>query len=259
MFESVGTQLSEAGTHRSVASPEAIKSQTNQLSAVLEKLISEEWLKSSTQDNFDLIASMLYQMLAAVRNDEYALVESSRLDAYAILETGPEAKLMVFAPQLKLQFEELFRNGQGDHKGLAYLIKNQASYLEIKATRLQLDVHLSEAETELTQNTALTAVAINAGIIVFREGLEAVVILASLMNRLKSVDERKYHKPMWLGSLLALPATLSTGHLVRYLSDLGGFYLPVCRHDFRDWKLLPGRRDEGASPVPRIAGTREVC
>ena len=210
LFESLGKQLSEAGTHRSVASPEAIKSQTNELSALLEKLIPEEWLKSSAQGDFDVIASMLDQMLAAVRNGEYDLAESSRLDAYAIMETGPEARLMVFAPQLKLQLEELFWNGQGKTKGLAYLIKNQASYSEIKATRLQLDVHLSEAQTELTRNTAPTAIAMNAGIIVFREGLEAVVILASLMSSLKSVEERKYRKPMWLGSLLALLATALT-------------------------------------------------
>lgn len=210
LFESLGRQLAEAGTHRSVASPEAIKSQANELSAILEGLIPEEWLKSSAQGDFDVIASMLDQMLVAVRNGEYDLAESSRLDAYAIMETGPEARLMVFAPQLKLQLEELFWNGQGNTKGLAYLIKNRASYSEIKATRLQLDVHLSEAQTELTRNTAPTAIAMNAGIIVFREGLEAVVILASLMSSLKSIEERKYRKPMWLGSLLALLATVLT-------------------------------------------------
>src|SRR5688572_671419 len=126
------------------------------------------------------------------------------------METGPEAKLMVFAPQLKLQLEELFWNGQGKSKGLAYLIKNQASYSDIKATRLALDVHLSEAQTELTRNTAPTAIATNAGIIVFREGLEAVVILASLMSSLKSAAERKYRRPMWLGSLFAIIATVLT-------------------------------------------------
>ena len=210
LFESLGKQLSDAGTHQSVASPEAIKSQTNELSAILAGLIPEEWLKSSTQGDFDVIASMLDQMLVAVRNGEYDLAESSRLDAYAIMETGPEAKLMVFAPELKLQLEELFWNGQGKSKGLAYLIKNQAPYSEIKATRLQLDLHLSEAQTELTRNTAPTAIAMNAGIIVFREGLEAVVILASLMSSLKSIEERRYRKPMWLGSLLALLATVLT-------------------------------------------------
>jgi high-affinity iron transporter len=210
LFKSLGEQLAAAGTRRSVASPEVIKSQTDELSALLEPLMPEEWLKSSAQGDFDVIASMLDQMLVAVRNGEYELAESSRLDAYAIMETGPEAKLMVFAPQLKLQLEELFWNGQGANKGLAYLIKNQAPYSEIKASRLALDVHLSEAQMELTRNTAPTAVAMNAGIIVFREGLEAVVILASLMSSLKSAEERKYRRPMWLGSLFAVIATVLT-------------------------------------------------
>ena len=213
LFLSIGEQLSSAGTHKSVSSPESIQSQTEELSALLKPLMPEEWLKSSAQGDFDVIASMLDQMLFAARNGDSALAESSRLDAYAILETGPEAKLMVFAPQLKLQIEELFWNGQGQNKGLAYLIKNQAPYSEIKASRLALDVHLSEAQKELTQNTAPTAIAMNAGIIVFREGLEAVVILASLMSSLKSVEERKYRKPMWMGTLLALLATAATWFL----------------------------------------------
>ncbi|HMB24635.1 MAG TPA: FTR1 family protein, partial [Anaerolineales bacterium] len=210
LFKSLGGQLSEAGRHQSVASPETIKSQTDELVTILKALIPEEWLTSGAQGAFDVIASMLDQMLVAVRNGEYDLAESSRLDAYAIMETGPEARLMVFAPQLKLQLEELFWNGQGKNPGLAYLIKQRASYSEIKATRLELDVHLSEAQNELTRNTAPTALAMNAGIIVFREGLEAVVILASLMSSLKSAEERRYRKPMWLGTLLALLATALT-------------------------------------------------
>jgi high-affinity iron transporter len=217
LFKSLGQQLSDTGTHKSVASPEVIQSQTDELSAMLGGLVPEEWLKSSAQGDFDVIASMLDQMLVAVRNGEYNLAESSRLDAYAIMETGPEAKLMVFAPQLKMRLEELFWNGQGKNRGLAYLIKSRAPYSEIKSTRLELDIHLSEAQTELTKNTAPAAIAMNAGIIVFREGLEVVVILASLMSSLKSVDERRYRKPMWLGALLALLATALTWLLAHEL------------------------------------------
>ena len=117
---------------------------------------------------------------------------------------------MVFAPQLKLQLEEFFWNGQGENKGLAYLIKNRAPHSEIKATRAQLDLSLAEAETEIGKNTAPAAIAMNAGIIVFREGLEAVVILASLMSSLKSAEERKYRRPMWLGVMAALITTVLT-------------------------------------------------
>jgi len=210
LFESLGKQLSETGTGKSVASPEAIQSQTDELNVALESLIPEEWLKSSGQSDFDIIATMLDQMQVAVRNGEYDLAESARLDAYAIMETGPEARLMVFAPQLKLQLEELFWNGQGENKGLAYLIKNGASYSEIKATRTELDIALTDAQNELGKNTAPAALAMNAFIIVFREGLEAVVILASLMSSLKSAEERKFRRPMWLGVLLALLATAFT-------------------------------------------------
>ncbi|NWF64037.1 MAG: FTR1 family protein [Chloroflexi bacterium] len=210
LFLSMGEQLAETGTGKSVASAEAIQSQTKELTALLNQLIPEEWLKASAQSDFDVIASMLDQMQVAVRNGEYELAESSRLDAYAIMETGPEAKLMVFAPQLKLQLEELFWNGQGENKGLAYLIKNRAPYSEIKTTRLALDEYLKEAQTELGRNTAPAAIATNAGIIVFREGLEAVVIIASLMSSLKSAEERKYRRPMWIGVILALLVTALT-------------------------------------------------
>jgi high-affinity iron transporter len=207
IFESVGSQLADAGTGKKVVSAEAVKSQTDELKNLLGALIPETWLQQSAAADFDVIESMLDQMQNAVRNGEYELAESTRLDAYAIMETGPEAKLMVFAPQLKLTLEELFWNGQGEYKGLAYLIKNDAPYSEIKNTRLQLDSALKEAQEVIGKNTAPAAIATNAGIIVFREGLEAVVILASLMSSLKSAEEKKYRKPMWVGVVLALIVT----------------------------------------------------
>ena len=95
-----------------------------------------EWLADGAQGDFEVIASMLDQMDAAVASGEYEAAESSRLEAYAFLETGPEARLMAFAPQLKLELEDLFWNGQGQHKGLAYLIKNRAPAAEIRAALL---------------------------------------------------------------------------------------------------------------------------
>lgn len=210
LFNAIGNHLSEAATGKSVTDPEVIRSQTEELTEVLNILLPAAWLKASAQSDFDVIASMLDQMQVAVRNGEYHLAESSRLDAYAIMETGPEAKLMVFAPQLKLQLEALFWNGQGENKGLAYLIKHGASYSEIKATRLELDKYLSQAQAELGRNTAPAAIATNAGVIVFREGLEAVVIIASLMSSLKTEAERKYRRPMWLGVSIALLVTVLT-------------------------------------------------
>lgn len=215
LFDTLGQQLADAGTSASVASPEEIQTSTNNLNALLTATMPETWLKGSTQGDFDVIASMLDQMENAVRNGDYEAAESARLEAYAVMETGPEARLMVFAPQLKLTLEELFWNGQGEHKGLAHLISNGAPINEIRASRAQLDSALTEAQTTLGSSSAPTAIATNAGVIVFREGLEAVIILASLMSSMKRAEERKYRKPMWFGTAAALVATLLTWFLAR--------------------------------------------
>ncbi|MBL8080223.1 MAG: FTR1 family protein [Anaerolineales bacterium] len=217
LIEKMGEQLDSASTGGEVASADEITKGTEEAVSILQAAMPEEWQKGSAAGDFDVIASMLDQMENAVRQNDYALAESARLEAYAMMETGPEARLVVFAPQLKLTLEELFWNGQGEHKGLAYLIKENAPYSEIKATRAELDRSLTQAQKEIGKNTAPAAIAVNAGIIVFREGLEAVVILASLMSSLKSAEERKYRKPMWVGVGLALAATAFTWMLAHEL------------------------------------------
>ncbi len=214
-FDALGKQLTDAGTGAAITNPDAIQSQSDALTTLLKEAMPESWLQGSTQGDFDVIASMLDQMENAVHNREYDLAESARLEAYAIMEIGPEARLMVFAPQLKLRLEELFWNGQGKEKGLAHLIKNEAAITEIKSTRAELDKSLVEAQTTLGKNSEPAAIATNAGLIVFREGLEAVLILASLMSSMKRKEEQKYRKPMWIGTGAALLATVLTWMLAR--------------------------------------------
>jgi high-affinity iron transporter len=104
----------------------------------------------------------------------------------------------------------LFWNGQGEHKGLSYLIQQAAPLREVKASRDALDAELDTAEKILSIQSAPLATMGNAGIIVFREGLEAVVILASLMGSMKTGETRKYRRPMWWGAGLAMLATIIT-------------------------------------------------
>lgn len=215
LFDKLGGHLSDAGKQTTVISPDEIQSQTTTLTELLTGIIPVEWAKNSTQGDFDVIGSMLDQMEIAVRSGDAELAESARLEAYAVMETGPEARLMIFAPELKLRLEELFWNGQGKDKGLAYLIKNNATIGEIKSTRAALDATLTEAQTTLGKNSEPAAIATNAGLIVFREGLEAVLILASLMSSMKRKEEQKYRMPMWLGTIAALLATVLTWVLAR--------------------------------------------
>jgi high-affinity iron transporter len=89
------------------------------------------------------------------------------------------------------------------------LIEQQAGRQEIAATRRYLDEKLDAAQNALSGESAPYAVMTNAAIIVFREGLEAVVILAALLASM--VGARLiYRRPMVWGVGLALAATALT-------------------------------------------------
>jgi len=209
-IEALGQDLEQAARNIDVPTGASIQAQVNRLSEMLQNVMPTEWLENGSAGDFEVVAALLDQMEAAVLSKDYGAAESARLEAYAIMEVGPEARLVAFAPQLKLTLEDLIWNGPAPYEGLAYLIKNRADYQEIKATRAELDRVLREAQAVLGAGTAPLAVAVNAGMILFREGLEAVIILASLMSSLKRPDERRYRKPMWLGALGAFVATILT-------------------------------------------------
>jgi high-affinity iron transporter len=209
-FDTLGVMLASAGNRSAVADPEAVKTSTTALLSDLATLLPQEWQKQDSGADFDAIRTALDQMEQAVRAGEYGLAESARLEAYAIMEIGPEVKLIAFAPQHKPVIEGYFWYGQGERKGLAYLIEQRAAPAEIGATRAALDQVLAEAEQALTGKNAPGAVATNAAVIVFREGLEAVLILASLMGSLNVGAQRRFRAPLWIGTALALAATAAT-------------------------------------------------
>jgi high-affinity iron transporter len=217
LFGSLEQQLTAAGTGTDVAEPSAIQAQTNSLTDLLHTLLPAQWQQRDLAGDFDVIASVLDQMESAVTAGQYELAESARLEAYAVLETGPEARLIAFAPETIPPIEDLFWYGQGEQQGLAQLINNRAPLATIKASRAALDQQLKLAQESLTSSGAPVAVASNAAIIVFREGLEAVLILASLMGSLKFGEQRRYRRPLWLGAAAAFGATVLTWIFMRGL------------------------------------------
>jgi high-affinity iron transporter len=207
LFTTLDRQLADTSTQQRVADPDAVEANTAQLTALLTAVMPPEWQRHDSTADFDVIQTALDQMEAAATAGQYDLAESARLEAYAILESGPEAKLIVFAPQYKPVLEGLFWYGQDEQKGLAYLIERNVPVSELKTSRKALDIQLGAAQKALAGNNAPTAVATNAAVIVFREGLEAVLILASLMGSLKFGAQRALRKPLWLGAALAFVAT----------------------------------------------------
>lgn len=215
LLSQLDQQLTQAGAHTQVADPATVQATTDQLVAVLQAVMPIEWRQGDSNADFDVIASALDQMEAAARDGQYDLAESARLEAYAILESGPEAKLTAFAPQMVTPIEDLFWYGQGEQKGLAYLISQKASDREIAASRQALSLELAEAQRLVTGDVAPAAIMSNAALIVFREGLEAVLILASLLASLRMGTRRHLRTPLWVGAGVALLASALTWLLAR--------------------------------------------
>lgn len=210
LFANLDEQLTAASQKTSVAPPSDVRAQSEELTTLLKDIMPEAWQKQDSSADFDVIQEALTQMENAVKEGQYELAASARLEAYAILESGPEARLIAFAPQFKPILENLFWYGQDENKGLAYLIEQHAPLAEIQATSAELSRELVKAEQALSVSKAPGAITTNAAILVFREGLEAVVILASLMASFKTAATLRYRRPMWFGAALALLASAVT-------------------------------------------------
>ncbi|HRX03758.1 MAG TPA: iron permease, partial [Anaerolineae bacterium] len=90
LFDQLSAHLSDASP-AAAAEPSQFERETNELMDVLKAGMPETWLASSSQGDFAVIASLLDQVESAVASGEYDMADSARLEAYATLETGPEA------------------------------------------------------------------------------------------------------------------------------------------------------------------------
>lgn len=203
---------------QAVASPDDLKTTVNEITTILGTLLPVEWLNSNSDSDMDVILSVLDQVKMAAEQGQYALAESARLEAYALLEMGMEQRLRGFAPEMAVYIESLFWDGRQDQPGLSVLLATQAPVTEVKAVLTALKMAFGEAQGLLAAaKAAPAAVAGNAAVIVFREGLEAVLILASLLASLRTLEERKFRRPLITGAALAFAATVVTAWLASQL------------------------------------------
>jgi high-affinity iron transporter len=145
-------------------------------------------------------------MEAAAGAGQFRQAEQARLEAYAFFEFGPERRLKAFDPGLALDIEGLMWFGSHGTPGLAKLIDRRAPRREIHETRLALDERLADAAATLGDSASRATVVTNSAIIVFREGLEGVLILAAITASFIGV-RRRLRRPVLIGAALGLLAS----------------------------------------------------
>jgi high-affinity iron transporter len=202
--------LADASRETGVAPPEAVDAKASEALALTETLYPEAWKGAASTADFDVIAATLDRLQAAAAAGDWKGAESARLEAYGVFELGPEQRLRGLAPDLFQEVEGYFWYGEGGVDGLVQLIGRRATAGEIARTRAGLDDALARSEQQIGSGPQSdVSVAANSAIIVFREGLEAVLILAALMASLVG-SQRHFRRPMFAGVAMALAASAVT-------------------------------------------------
>ena len=187
----------------------AVEQLTGEVEDGLEAAMPKAWREETDESDYDLIALTLDRMEAAVGAGQYQQAEQARLEAYAFFEFGPERRLKAFDPGLALDVEGLIWFGALDHEGLAKLIDRRASRRDVHETRLALDERLADSAATLGDSANKAQVVVNSAILVFREGLEAVLILAAITASFVGA-KRRMRRPVLVGAGLGLLASLIT-------------------------------------------------
>ncbi len=201
-----------------VASHDDVEKLGKKIEDQLADVMPAKWQKPTDDSDYDLIALTLDRMEAAVGAGQRRQAEQARLEAYAFFEFGPERRLKSIDPGLATDVEGLIWFGAKGHDGLAELISKGASRRDLRDTRLALDQELENARATLGDSASRTTVVTNAAIIVFREGLEAVLILAAITASFVGI-RRRLRRPVLVGAALGLLVSIFTWVLAQTLLE----------------------------------------
>ncbi len=170
--------------------------------------------------------------LAEVERDAAAgrtqAAQFQALRAFALYAAGPGARLELQDPALDAELVHTLLLGSGGAPALVEQLGAGASAAAVKraSAGVRADVnHVAEALAEVQVSHA--TIVIDAAIIVFREGLEAVLILAAITASFVGA-KRHLRRPVFLGALAGLLATALTwviAQLLLHLLSEGGLEL----------------------------------
>ena len=178
---------------------------------------ASEGEKQSVRDEIDVIreklmATEIFYELGDTQA-AYASARSAYLDSYEYVEIPLRAIAPDFTFEVEYQFATL-RNQ----------INDGATIEEIATTIISLERSLDESE-RLVSGTGTIApmiAFISSFSIIFREGLEAVLILGAIITYLEASRNHKFKKYVHYGIGLAIGATAVTWVIASYIIEISG-------------------------------------
>lgn len=153
------------------------------------------------------IRSLLGQSLAAAQAKQWRRAEQLRLDAYINFDLEIESRALPRDPSLAVRAEKTFLDGEQGKPGIKAALDSRLAGDELTASYQRALDALDECSALVKVGLSPMAATISAILIVAREGLEAVVILAALLAGLRGAENAGIRRRIGVGAWLALAAS----------------------------------------------------
>jgi len=173
--------------------------------------------KSGVQSHIDFIRNSLQSLLIQYKEGDYqsayATARTAYLDSYEHVEIPLRAIDPNFTLEAEIQFAEL-RN----------LISNKADYVKVQEATVAIKRSLDESERLVTGTGALApTIAFSSSFaLIFREGLESVLILGAILTYLEASRNTKFKPYVYYGVVAAIAATAVTWFIASYVIEISG-------------------------------------
>lgn len=189
---------------------------------VVEKELKEmgaaaEEEKEGVRNEIDFIRDTLQVLLVQYENgeyqDAYTSARTAYLDSYEFVEIPLRAIDPDFTLEVEFQFAELRSK-----------IQQQAPYDEIQEIAIAIKRNLDESERLVSGvGTLAPMIAFTSSFaIIFREGLESVLILGAVLTYLEASRNNHFKKYVYYGVFAAFGATVVTWVVASFIIEISG-------------------------------------
>ena len=173
--------------------------------------------KSEVRDEIDFIRATLQEMLAVYGAGDaqaaHTLARTAYLDSYEYVEIPLRAIDPDFTLEVEFQFAEL-----------RSLIREGAEYGRVQEAAVAIKRNLDESERIVsgTGTLAPTIAFTSSFAVIFREGLESVLILGAIITYLEASRNHRFKRYINYGVVAALGATVLTWVVASYIIEISG-------------------------------------
>lgn len=176
-------------------------------------------LKEIKETPSQLVANVknsLKAMMDSVQKNDFKTAEFFRLESYSFFDPDIEGRLIPRDPKLAAKLEGLFWDGYENVKGLAYAIKQKDKNL-VYTAKQELEAGLDEAQKILETKLSFGAAILQSAMIIIREGMEALLVIAILLSLFSAKRPKIY---LFLGVLLGIAASIATYYAAKEIISI---------------------------------------